>query len=292
MKKISIILLMLVAISAMVFVGCSDDEATTVAAAATAQGWIIGGANVEPDLSFYADVFPITNNTFNIDSVVVGDSLAQNDDDNYWYVYGDGNYDYVWYNNNADSTRYYSGDTCDITFYKNGTSTTCSVKLLDEDDDEIAYILPIHNDTISLGTSLSILWNSVPNADWYGVRIQYYKDSAGTYSSSDRRYYSQTDTTISIPASTNIYNGYYNIYVVSVTGPGEGDPPNINGAGLKGEIHSETDSQYRRVYVGTGDPTPVGGQEDIVIEDARQISREIISAVRNHPKKEVQTNHQ
>ncbi len=280
MKKISIILLLLVAISALFIVGCSDDDKIT--AAATAQGWIIGQAYTNPEIRFSADIFPMTNSTFTIDSIIAGDSLCINEDYDYWYIYGDGNYDYAYYRNSADSLRFSSGDMYDITFYRNNSSVSVSMKLLNRQDDKPNYILPIADDTIGLGDPLDIIWNSVPNADWYGLYIRYYKDSAGTYVS-NHEYLSVTDTIYNIPTYTNIYDGYYRIYIVAVTGPGDGDAPNLDGNGLLGEFHSKTSSNFRRVYVGTGDPTPVGGIIEDENIDLNTIGKEIIRQVRKFP---------
>lgn len=282
MKKVSIILLLLVAISTLFIVGCSDDDEKTIVAAVTAQGWIIGQASVSPEIDFNASIFPITNNTFVIDSVIAGDSLCRNDNGDYWYIYGDGNYGYIEYENEADSQRYSSGDMYDITFYKDNSSTTTSMKLLNRQDDEPNFILPVDDDSISLGESLNIIWHTVPNADWYGMRIQYWKDSAGTYLFR-RKYLSFTDTSYVIPASTNIYNGYYRIYIVAATGPGSGEEPNINGLGLMGEIHSESYSNQIRIYVGNGIANPVGDFNDDDNVDLKTIGKEIIKQIRNQP---------
>jgi len=279
MKKGILISSLLLLLMVSVFIGCSDDDEKTITAAAAAQGYLIGYVNYySPEYEFYADIMPMTNNGFMIDSIKSDDSLADYRDDSYWNVYGDDNYHWAEIYNNP--TGYSPGDTAEVVFYRNGSMATLRLELLDYDT-YTNVILPIDGDTTSLGTAINILWNTNQDADWYGVRIYRYVDSAGT-SVSRSSYYSQTDTTFTIPASTNIYDGYYRIYIVAVNGPGAGDPVNLNGAGLIGEFHSYTGSQSRIVYVGTGDPTPVSDDPIEPPLDPNEASREIMDHFTNH----------
>ena len=280
MKKGILISSLLLLLMVSVFIGCSDDDEKTITAAAAAQGYLIGYVNYyNPGYEFYTDVMPMTNNGFMIDSIVSVDSIAEYRTDSYWNVYGDDNYHWAEIDQNPAST-YSPGDTAEVFFYRNGSMATLRLELLDYD----IYpnvILPVDDDSISLGESLNILWNTNQDAEWYGMYIRYYQDSAGTYVS--KRYYiTTTDTTFTIPASTNIYDGYYNIYIVAVNGPTTGDPVNLNGAGLLGEFHSYTGSEYRRVYVGTGDPFPVGGGSDEEIMTPEEASRDIMDHITGH----------
>ncbi|KAA3633644.1 MAG: hypothetical protein DWP97_08595, partial [Calditrichaeota bacterium] len=176
-------------------------------------------------------------------------------------------------------------DMYTATFYFSNGISTGSVRLLDQDDDEPSFILPIDDDTLSLGTAINVLWNSIPNADWYGLYVRYYKDSAGTYINNDREYFASTDTTFTIPAASNIYNGYYRLYIQSATGPRPTDPPNITGSGWTGDLHSESGTFNIQVFLGTGDPTPVGNQDETDYEDPEsvEILRNIIDTKINKP---------
>ncbi len=249
MKKGLLISFLLLILMVSLFIGCSDDDKTIAAAAA--QGYLIGYVNLYPQFDFYADIMPMTNNGFTIDSIVTNDSIADYRDDSYWNVYGDDNYQ--WASLYSDSTNYQPGDTAEVVFYRNNTMTSVQVRLLDYTIGP-NYILPISNDTVSLGTPINIIWNNNQDADWYGISYRYYKDSSGT-AVTTRTYKSVSDTTFTIPGSENVFNGYYRIYLIAVNGPTEGDPLNLDGAGLLGELHSYTTSEFRRVYVGTGSTT-------------------------------------
>lgn len=293
MKKQVLIALLLLLTSCLLITGCSDDDDDVVAAAA-AQGYLIGYANLYPGVEFYADVFPMTNSNFSIDSVIAFDSTCEIRSDSYWYVYGDNNYQWLWFENSDDTLRYQSGDTATIDFYFNGTMSSINVKLLNYYDDYPQTILPVPNDTLSLGSTINCVWNSVDGADWYGVRARYRKDSAGTQVYT-YNYHSLEDTTLSIPGSMNIYNGYYDIYIIAVSGPGENDPINLNANGLLGEIHSYTTYDTNlRTYLGTGDPTPVSGgiNAGAEIEDPAKIARDIIDNLKQKdtPERETYTN--
>ena len=270
MKKLILLFaLILICCSSFVFYGCSDDETSSVIAAATAQGWIYAYANLYPYVYYGSDNFYISK-TAKIDSVKAGDSLCYYGS-SYWYVYGDNVYDYFNYSNNADTNRFVSGDTFDVTYYTSNGIATGSVVLLHTEDDRPVYISPVSEDTLSLGTALEVVWNDIPNAEWYGIYYRYYKDSAGTYIN-NREYAAVTDTTFTIPGVTNIYNGYYWIYVAAATGPMPGDAPNISGANWSGELNGESYSQSIRVYFGTGDPTPVGNQDENDVDDMENFS--------------------
>lgn len=276
-QKLSILLFLLLACTFIV-TGCSDDDDDNPASAGSSTTAVVyGRANLYPTVDFSVDFMFTTNPHIFCDSAIAFDSLCWMSDEYYWYVYGDNNYGYVEYDPSVDTGRYHSGDTMTATFYYNGAVVTTDIKLLSYYDDIPQSILPVSGDTVSLGSAINLIWNSVENADWYGMYTRYRKDSAGTQVYT-YKYHSTTDTTLSIPGATNIYNGYYDIYLIAVSGPGPNEPLNLEGGGMRGEIHSYTtyDSNIR-VYFGTGDPTPVsGGSDEPIVEE------EVPNEIMNH----------
>lgn len=260
MKKLIVTALLLLLTGSLFLTGCSDDDDDVVAGTA-AQATILGYANLYPYAYFYIDVMPLTNGDFMIDSAFAFDSTCLVRNDSYWYVYGDDNYQWVEYYNSDDTSRYHSGDDVTIDIYNNGNLATTQITLLDYYDDFPPHILPATGDTINLNSSINCIWNSVTNADWYGIRMRYRKDSSGTQVYT-YTYAGVTDTSYTIPGSLNGYNGYYDIYIIAVSGPVPDGPANMNSAGIIGDIVSYTTYQTNlRIYVGTGDPTPVGGMD-------------------------------
>ena len=277
MKKTIFQLCILSLVVVAVFISCSDDDDDAIVSQAIAQGYIIGYVNLYPDFEFYVDIMPMGSSILDIDSVKIDSDKAEYRKDSYWNVYGDGNYQWAEIENDSTNT-YTAGDTVEVDFYNNGSSTTVTLKLIDYYTSP-AFIFPVQNDTIPLSTSFDAVWSSVPEAEWYGVYEYYYKDSSGT-SVTSYKYYSTTDTTLTFSASQNIYDGYYYLYVMAVSGPKADDAVNLNGASLVGKMHSYTTTDYRQIYLGTGDPTPVPGQLDDPINLNENMSEKIMNHFR------------
>lgn len=259
MKRQILWILILSVISMLMFAGCDNDDDNPTTAQEAVQAHILGFANLYPYPHFYADIFPVSNQPFGLDSAFAFDSACQVWTNTYWYVYGDDNYQWLDYSNNNDTLRYESGDTMNLVLYNEKGISSVDIRLLDYSADRRFMVTPMFGDSLPLGADINCAWNSNTKADWYGVYTRYRKDSAGVQVYT-HTYYNTEDTTLTIPASANTFNGYYEIYIVCVTGPKPGDPHNVNGIGLVGEIHSYTQSSNTvRVYVGTGDPLPVSG---------------------------------
>jgi len=266
MKK-TLILALLLLLMLSLLIGCSDDDDPIAVADTT---YIIGQAYLNPDPYFYADFIRGSENETKIDSVLIGD-ISVPVYDSYWYVYADNNYYYTHYDAEDNSLGWSSGDTIDIHFYKGADVAHCYVKIL-ENSDYPQYITPATNDTIALGDPLELIWNNVENAEWYGIGIYYYQDSAGT-EISKRIYGYTTDTAYTLPGTSITENGYFNIYVESVTGPLP-SARNIMTNTMTGVMHSSSSSQYMRTYAGTGSTNPI-----MVQENPDDISREILKNI-------------
>ncbi|NOY88538.1 MAG: hypothetical protein GXO93_03985 [FCB group bacterium] len=216
MRKGIIVSIVVVMLLGIFLIGCSDDN-NVVNNIMQNKVLVYGYANLEPYVDFYADIMPVVNADPGIDSIVAGDSLCEFDT-SYWYVLGDKDYYWAEYYNRQDSNRFSSGDTMDIKFFVGSNMVTTSVKLLSYYVDSPLYVLPVVDDTVALNVPITVIWNSVPTADWYGIRLRYRADSSGT-TVYKYTYLATKDTAYTIAGSQNIYNGYYSIYVTAVTGP-------------------------------------------------------------------------
>ena len=277
MRKGIIVSIVIVMLLGVFLIGCSDDN-NVVNTAVQNKTLVYGYVHLYPSVDFYADISPVVNADPGIDSVIAGDSLCEYDSD-YWDVIGDKNYYWAEYYNNDDINRFSSGDTMDIKFFVGSNMVTTSVKLLEYYVDTPIYVLPVVNDTVALNAPITVTWNSVANADWYGIRLEYSVDSSGTHRYKST-YLATKDTAYTIAGSLNVYNGYYYIYVTAVTGPFPNvDNSNLKGAGLIGEIYSYTSRSRVRTYVGTGNPYPTvsviadpdDGNSDITSKDIMDV---------------------
>lgn len=279
MKKTIFGLCILSLIVVTAFIGCSDDDDAIVAAAA-AQGYIISEIELDSgELDFSGDFFPLAAG-FDVDSIIVEGTttMLQGFDQTYWWIYGDNNYGYAWTNNFGSG--YTAGDTAEITIYHTNGVTSAQIELMDRDV-EPNVILPIHQDTVSLGTNINFLWNSMPGADWYGMYQYGYFDSSGTQVYRYQVMGTQ-DTTFTFPDFQNIYDGYMYTYIMGVSGPGPNDDLNINGSRVIGELHSGSDNSYTQVYFGTGDPSPTSSNIENPTHDPSKIRDAILNHFRTH----------
>ena len=262
MRKHLATLLAILAVAVFV-VGCGDDEGdggTTVVGTFGSITIVYAEVEREPDIEFYADIMPDTYQAVLIDSAVFADSLCELDDDSYWCVYGDQHYQWAEYYNEADSLRYFSGDTVELKLYSGSNVVTARVTVLDYRGDSVKYVVPVLNDTVPVNNPIAIIWTKVANADWYGMSLYYRADSSGT------RIYRWTylatkDTAYTISNAQTQYNGYYDINIKAVTGPYPltDNSNNISSSTIQGTMHCDTRSVSRRTYVGTGSPAPPGG---------------------------------
>ena len=163
-------------------------------------------------------------------------------------------YSYADYSNLGDTMRFTSGDTIDFVINSYYTVSTGQVTLLDYVDDRVDMVDAVTPDTVWIDSSLTVLWNIVPNAEWYGVAVQYTHGASGVVSTYTEYDYTM-GTTYTIPGSEILYDGHIHIYVVPTTGPvPHATAGNITGGAVVGTIYSYALSTMSFVYVGTGSP--------------------------------------
>jgi len=178
MSKKLIILASIFIAALFIGIGCSDDDDDCPACPdqISYKGWADGVIYLDPETYMYdmrvhrfGGVMP------NIDSVMVGDSMVEQDDIDYdyFYDYGD-NYWEIYFDEDGDSTTYMyeSGDVATITVWGDGMTATCNLKLLDYDDDEIdSMITPAYNaDTLAAGDSVTCTWVKSPTITISGLK--------------------------------------------------------------------------------------------------------------------------
>ena len=233
--------------------------------------------------SFVADLYAAEPIEPQMDSALLDGSVCEFITQSY-FTYGDP-YAYVRYSNIADSLRYGSGDTVTIEFYAYGEVSTARVKLLDNVEDAVVMVDAVIPDTVDIDSSFTVVWNDVPNADWYGMQIQYRHGGTGevvTHTSYEYTY----DTTYTIPGAETQYDGYVRIYVVASTGPvRDAAAGNIIGDAVAGTIYSYTQSTLSLTYVGTGTPASsppakgIPGVSEEIPDDAPVDAWDIIDAI-------------
>ncbi len=247
MKK-GIVLLLFVLIGMLILSGCSKDEETKVVSTVCPKLLATAWVGMYPELDFEVDFQALSYPTLHVDSVIFTDRKCE-PHESYWWLYGDDAYEWFEYYVENDSLRYDPGDTVEVKIYSNGTTITSRLPLLGYYEDTIVYIVPNRYDTVTFGQSIALVWNKVARAEWYGIAYYYYYDSSGT-SSYRYGYVATKDTAYTIPGLSNTFEGYYNIYVISVTGPYPGvDAFNISGRDVVGTFFSNSAGAPVRVYV-------------------------------------------
>ena len=288
MRKLIPLVLLALPLMLILMVGCGDDETTTITqydtvtvtltdtliepVPITVKGRVIlaptgifkirdpfaTGTTDDPtgfaaaDLSI--DMYGTGPVQPEVDSVLLDDSLCEITH-NYYWTYGDP-WDYARYWDPTESMRYGSGDTATVEFYAHDMVATARVKLLDLIEDAVVMYEDEIPDTVATGEDITVVWASVPNADWYGVQVQYRHSGTGVTLWHYMYTYSE-DTTYTFPGSETQYDGYATVRIASSTGPLRDDAEgNVVGDVVAGTIYSYTDPTAITVYVGTGDPFP------------------------------------
>lgn len=237
-------------------VGCSDDDEDCPACPdqIVFKGWADGVIYLEPEtympemqIHRFAGVMP------NIDSVQVGDSMVNPEDIGYDYYndYVDAYWDIYFDEDGTTLTYMYeSGDIATFTVWGDGRSSSCNLKLLDYNDDEIDSILPNFDaDTLAIGDSVTCHWTGSENADYYNVQVEVidYVDGNSTWF---YHYYNTTDTFFTVTPEM-LTDSVSHIWVTAfpVTGP---DPvtgaSNWTGNYITGRLFSYAGYEWTRIY--------------------------------------------
>ncbi|MBD3403695.1 hypothetical protein GF420_12425 [candidate division GN15 bacterium] len=269
------------ALSLLVVVGCGDDDDPVSSGPMTdiyQQGYVALLNNNQ--LEFYIEYWDLSFSGLYPDSVTVGGTMTDTYLDS-WYWTPDDNYyaadDYRIPNDSSHA----SGDTIECVTYYAGQAIASSITLLHRDNDRpVIQVPPNDNDTVLIGEPVTVIWDEIPSADFYGIAYSYHRDSLGLNVYSQFRT-NVTDTQLVIPGAMIQDNGYVEVSVYGYTGPMPDSgvfATNPSSGRMIGALWSYTYSTSRRVYVGTGAPdgaNPVPPTE--APEDPRNLLRQLMN---------------
>jgi len=222
MPKILILATLLLA--ALIAIACDDDDklVTSTTPGLFADGLITLG----PRLGLSMRVRPYGGAPYpEMDSATIADTTCSLNFSQYW-----GTADYVCYvgfNQLPGSDPIYArGDTAIVTVYSGTRSGSCSIRLLDHNDDACTIVEPASDTSVFVNSELELVWNNVALAEWYAIDITRTNDSPGIWVEWHVYDYSR-DTTYSISSSmTATRTGLLDITVIPMTGP---DPSSSTG---------------------------------------------------------------
>jgi hypothetical protein len=286
MRRI-LILLLTGLLSAVIFLtGCSDDKETitntvyvtdtltvTDTFIDTPPAHMTGYMFVDPDLYMYADIYSPGPLEPVIDSVFVADSLALS---GLWTSISVLEpVGFAVYDNVADSNRFSSGDIAEIRVYGGSAQSAVAVKLLNFTEDSVVIVAPAEGASIDTAAVLTVIWQGVESADWYGLSLQYtWAIDAEVYTQSFIA--STPDTQFIIDSSLTPFHGEYEIVVVPVCGPiPESVEGNISGNAVAGTIYSLARGVSRLTTIGDGLP-PANIAAASENRDALDLGRELV----------------
>ncbi|UCG60404.1 MAG: hypothetical protein JSV52_08695 [Candidatus Zixiibacteriota bacterium] len=170
-----------------------------------------------------------------------------------------------------------SGDIATLKIYNPVDCGVCEVDLLNFEHDLVTF--PYY-DTLDLNTSFDIVWSKVEGAEAYAYIIYHYFDSSGNRSELITGF--QADTVFAIEAKENRYDGVWYVVISPVSVP----EPTFYGGSFKyskivtGSVLCRGGWSTQYIYVGTGDPGPVGtarliSPSDEPEFDFHQLAREL-----------------
>ena len=235
-------------------VGCSDDDCTTCPEVSTPKGYVYGTLVLDPEA--YLDDMQIHGYGAippNIDSVKVGDSLVDPDDwdyeyeweyeDNFWEIYFDED-------GSTDTYMWNNGDIATVKVWGEGSVSTCSLKMLDDDTSVTEVIQPLYDDTIDFDENVTVHWTTAKDADYYSVWLEYRTVVNGS-SLWLYHYDYSLDTTYAIDASAfpdSLVYFYVNVTPFNGPDPRTGES-NWTGGFLVGRLYSYGEEDYVRIQI-------------------------------------------
>ena len=123
-------------------------------------------------------------------------------------------------------------------------------------DDSVMFDYSASDTVVAASQPVTITWDAIEGADWYGMMVYNWYDSAGfTYT---RSWYSSTDqASITFSPDGQPDNSRYDVRIIAVTGPVPGHGiDNLNGPDLVGTIYCATRDTNITVRVGHGAGAP------------------------------------
>ncbi len=253
MKKI-ILTISLVVIALLIFAGCSDDDDCTTCPEMTQRAIMMGWMDLDEGyLGFWGYIVGVTGAIPDVDSVRVDGNLAEMETGygeggvGIWVQWEESGYD-------KSGAEYVSGDTVYVEIFTPYGKCECREKVLDDYYDDpvvLDWAVNYPYDTVAINTAITVEWEPIEHADWYGVELEYDYYTGGVYDERITVFYT-TNESFTIAASDVEYDGRYYIRIRPCTGPyPDADNGNIIGGVIEGSIGSSTYESFR-IYVGTG----------------------------------------
>lgn len=276
MRKILILVTCTIFLLLILLAGCGDDDCPTCQAPTDYLAWTDGIFYLQTYLHGDFNIWAYTAQNPFIDSVKVGDSLCGINSS--YYHHGSDLYYYCQYNKSDD--QYVSGDTAVITMYGSGRTSTCRLPLLDYDIDESVITVPsTYDTTVYYGEDMSVVWNKIDKAEWYGIEYINRLDSNGT-SVWTYTYTYTYDTTFAISDTVRGHPVIYSyFYPVPCTGPNPTSADgNWQGTLTSGKLYCYADNDACRIYFENY-PTRTGKDYVKPVEVSKKTPGEIIKKV-------------
>jgi len=228
---------------------CDGDETVvdSIVRSDSTEALVMGTVILRPWTDFHLNLVKMHNEDLVIDSVRLSDSLCRLAYGAF-RVWGDERSFGAYYYAPDEPARFGSGDTAHVDIFGERGAASVDVKLLDLSSDSVTLVASASDSEVPVGMEVDLVWNSVPNADWYGLTYGFWYDSGGhSYMVYDGSL-ATTDTTAQLPGGTRI--GGYGANLEAFTGPIPGTGArNVDGNGFVGYIYSQSGSTYLNVDV-------------------------------------------
>ena len=159
---------------------CDGDETVvdSVVRLDSTETLVTGTVILRPWTDFHLNMMKLHNEVIAIDSVTFADSLCRMGYGAF-RVWGDDYYLGAYYYAPDEPVRFGSGDTASVTIFGDHGPTAFDVKLLALPDDSVTLVASASDSQVAVGEAVDLVWNRVPNADWYGITYALWFDSGG-----------------------------------------------------------------------------------------------------------------
>ncbi len=246
----SLISILLLSLFFIMVIGCDEDPPVVTEDAV--RTIVVAKVLVRPYIDCQLFLQPIYGQELEIDSVKLDDSLCTITK-RASFVYGN-NYSYfAIYTDESDSLRYSAGDNVTIRMFEGNDTTAVEILLLDWTDDSPNVITAESDAGVDVGDPITITWNKVENADWYGI-YQYFRTGSSFFHESTHDFFATSDTTFLIPGTFVSSEGTYRVRIESVTGPVPNiESYNIDGTTTVGSAYGISDNRVHVTIVGDGE---------------------------------------
>ncbi len=278
-----ILILTTLLLVALFAIACEDDS---IPLTSTTPGLFADGLiTLGPRLGLSMRVRPYGGAPYpEMDSATIADTTCSINRSQYW-----GPADYVCFVgfNQLSGTEpiYTRGDTAIVTVYSGARSGSCSIRLLDQNDDACSIIVSASDTAVTGGSEVGVVWNNVALAEWYAIDIERRHDSTGKIM--DEYIYDFSKDTAYTVSTSLTDPGTYSLYitVIPMTGP---DPSaargNFDSDLVAGWLYSYgmSDQLYIRISdYGASSKISIDAPESGQVRSTEDVVRSVLVGLRN-----------